>query len=159
MGYDCRFWQITATKLHVTWATIDTTLWNLTCSGKANQCIASFASILHTPRQNTSGHYTKSLTPQELSSSSKCLLNWCLLILFHRSDTEYNRKSTPCCSFPNCKLNIFAALVLMIHKSLKSTTRQWCVHITILLIQWQATQKMVSVLEIMIGNWSAIFWK
>ena len=49
MGYDYRFRQIAATKLHVTWAQIDTTLWNLAFSDKGRSMRYKFCfSITHT---------------------------------------------------------------------------------------------------------------
>ena len=125
IGYDRRFRQIAATKLHVTWAQIDTTLWNIAFSGKARLVRCKFCfSIMHTP-QNVSGHQTKSLLPQEVSPSSKLQLNQCSPTLAHCGDAEY-----ACCTTVSQLLavhsltansNIFALFVPMIHMPLIST--------------------------------------
>ena len=108
-------------------------------------CIASFASVLHAPRQYVSGHQTKSLIPKEFSPSSKLQLNQCSPILSYCSNTKY-----VCCTmvsqimavhFLTANSNIFTLFVLMIHMPQISTTRLWCVHITLSLIQWRSTQE------------------
>ena len=113
MGYDQRFRQITATKPHVTWAQIDTTLWNLAFSGKARSVHCKFCfSITHTstecewaPDQGSDSSGTQSqhqasaqpVTPYPASSRQRRI---CML---------YNHESTPWLFIP--ELQIWAYLL------------------------------------------------
>ena len=112
MGYDRRFRQIAATKPYVTWAQIDTTLWNLAFSGKARSVRCKFCfSITHTstecqwsPDQGSDPFGTQSqhqVSTQPVTSYPLRRRRICMLC---------NNESTPGCSFPNCKFEHICCL-------------------------------------------------
>ena len=115
IGYDRRFRQIAATKPHVTWAQIDTTLWNLAFSGKARsvRCKSSF-SITHTslecewaPERQES---TPSGTQSQQQASTLSVFLYLVSSLRRRVCLLYNCESTPGCLFPNCKFEHICSL-------------------------------------------------
>ena len=128
--YDHIFQQIAATKSHVTWAQIDTTLWNLDFSCKARLVRCKFCfSITHTsaeydwaPDQESNPSGTQS----QQQTSTQSVFPYCVSPQQHRVCLLYNCESTPSCSFLTTNSNIFALFVPMIHMPLISTTRLCC---------------------------------
>ena len=114
IGYDRRFRQIAATKPHVTWSQIDTTLWNLAFSGKARSVRCKFCfSIMHTsaecewaPDQES----TTSGTQSQQQASTQSVFPYLGSSRRRRVCLLYNRESTPGCSFPNCKFEHICSL-------------------------------------------------
>ena len=102
----------------------------------SDRYIEKFASVPHTPQQNVSGPQTKTLIPQELDQSQQ---NSSTQPVFPYLVSPGNTDYASCTIMSQllavhsitANSNIFAVFVPMIHMPLISTTRLWCVHITL----------------------------
>ena len=135
MGYNRRLRQIAATKPHVTWAQINSTLSNFAFSSKARSVCCKFCfSITHT---STECEWTLDQGSDSLGTPSQHQASAQPVTPSRRSKISmlYNHESTPRLFIPVLQIwAYFAASVPMIHVPLKKATRLWCVRITLPLL-------------------------